>query len=329
VNKLLRAGISVALLSWIAWKTDWNRFSEAFVHMRFELWLAGVGFFVLAQMASAFRWNLFARALGFDRSFRHLAGFYFIGAFFNLILPTSVGGDVVRAWYLDGRSGRRLKSFLSVFLDRLSGLAILLAMACSGVLLSPVPLEPWITWSVWGVTGGTAVFLLLLVPMSRWFKLGAERVEQVRMALGLARQPRLVLATSVLSLVVQTCNVVIVWLIAVALQADAPASFFWVLVPMVSLLTMLPISVNGMGVREVSTALMLAPYGVERDMALTLSLLWFAVYFVVSLAGGSVYLLGRFPRPADPALATEGVLPHGSLGDHPDQGRARQPRKAA
>ena len=71
-----------------------------------------------------------ARSLEFERPLRHLVGYYFIGMYFSLLLPTSVGGDVVRAWYLDGGTRRRLGAFATVFLDRLSGLIVLLAMAC-------------------------------------------------------------------------------------------------------------------------------------------------------------------------------------------------------
>jgi uncharacterized membrane protein YbhN (UPF0104 family) len=71
------------------------------------------------------------------------------------------------------------------------------------------------------------------------------------------------------------------------------------MVPMVTLLTLLPISLNGMGVREAGTILFLAPLGVARSTALSLAVLWFAVFTTASLLGGAVYLFGRFPKPEE------------------------------
>ena len=82
---------------------------------------------------SSLRWRLMARAQGFDGSPLRYVGYYFIGMFFNLALPTSVGGDVVRVWYLAGHdgagpaSGRRLAALVSVLADRVNGVVVLVA----------------------------------------------------------------------------------------------------------------------------------------------------------------------------------------------------------
>jgi hypothetical protein len=123
-------------------------------------------------------------------------------------------------------------------------------------------------------------------------------------------------------------------------DAPVPASFYWILVPMVSLLVMVPVSVNGMGVREWALAIFLAPLGVTGGAAVSLAWLWFAVYTCAGLVGGLVYLAtghrlsaagshqlmadGRGPE-ADPERRAD----HGTVGNHSDQGRAGQPRAAA
>jgi len=330
LNKALRLGVSAVLLSWVAWHTHWDQVSQAFAQLRVELWMTAIGTLVLTQVASAARWQLLARPLGFERPLWQYTGFYFIGMYFNLLLPTSVGGDVVRAWYLDGRSGRRLAAFVAVFLDRLSGLLVLLAMACVAVALCPLELPAWIPRSVW-CTAGCAVAGLALLPLAaRRSKHARLRASQLHSALDTLRCPRLLAATTLLSLVVQAANVLVVWLVGTAIGAEVPGAFYWILVPMISLLTLLPISVNGMGLREGGMALFLAPLGVGEGTALTLSLMWFAVITAASLAGGFVYLFGRFPRPEAPAdLADEVQADEGSIGGDPDQGRKGQFKTAA
>lgn len=310
--------MSVTLLGWLAWRTDWQQVGEAFARLRLDLWLAAGALYVASQFVSSLRWQLLARPLGLQRPYGHHVGFYFIGMYFNLFLPTSVGGDVIRAWYLDGGSGKRLAAFLSVFADRLSGLLMLLALACGAVLCSPIALPLWVQLCVWGAALAAVlgfVSLPLLAHWTRRFNRARRLMEGVRLYL---TQPALLASTTFLSLVVQAANVLIVWLIGLAIDAPVPASYYWIMVPMVTLLTLLPVSLNGMGVREGGMVLFLAPLGVGEGIALSLAFLWFLACTSVALVGGAVYLLGRFPRPKGP-LDDETVR-----GDS-DQGRTGQP----
>jgi uncharacterized membrane protein YbhN (UPF0104 family) len=315
---------SVALLAYLGWRVDWQRMAEMLRQVRLELCLLAVGLYLVTQVVSSIRWKMLARPLGFQRPLTHFASFYFIGMFFNLVLPTTVGGDVVRACYLDAGSGRRLAAFLSAFVDRLSGLLVLLCMACVAVCFCPAGAPRWLPWSVWGSAGAGVLGLCVLPrvtsflkPGSRLHRLGTE----VPQAMRLAARPGPLL----LSGFVQAANVVIVQLVGQALGADVPARYYWVLVPMVSLLTMMPISLNGMGVREGAMVLFLAPMGVSYDAAISLSFVWFGVVTFTSLSGVFFYLFGRFPRYPRFEVQTH----DGSVGHHPDQGRTRESKTAA
>jgi uncharacterized protein (TIRG00374 family) len=332
------------MLGWLAWRTDWGQVVQVFLHLRLELWLVAVGLYLLAQVVSAARWRLFAQPLGFQSSLRRFISLYFVGMYFNLLLPTSIGGDVVRAWYLDGASGRRLPAFLSVFVDRLSGLLILLALACVADLLCPIPMPGWIGASVWA-TAGSAALSLMLVPaatrlMGGWEPEIAEgtahhtgsrtplsALRHLTFALSqslalLVSRTRLLFSTTVLSLLVQGISVMILWLICRAIGTPVPASYCGIVVPMVTLLTLLPVSLNGMGVREGGMVMFLAPLGISSAAALSLALLWFSVFMAASLFGAAVYLFGNFTQP--------GERTHGpSIGRDPDQGRAGQLEAAA
>jgi uncharacterized protein (TIRG00374 family) len=283
------------------------------------------------------RWQRLARPLGFGQRLRAYLGYLFVGNFFNLLLPTSVGGDVVRAVALDAGSGRRTTALLSVLLDRLSGLLVLLALACVAALAYPLPLPLWAALAVGGAAGG-AILGLAVLPAStrflarldvtgrgRWHGLLAK-VRNVAASLGEAfgvyrGRPRLMAAAGLLSVLVQIAGVVQVWLLGRALGLDVPVGVFGVAVPMVALLTLLPVSVSGMGVREAGMVLFLQPAGVAAGPAVTVAFLWFCVQTAGGLAGAGVYLFGRGPRPE---------VRHGAaVGDHPRQGRAGQPRAAA
>jgi uncharacterized membrane protein YbhN (UPF0104 family) len=330
VNKRLRLAITLALLALVAYRTDWVKFGDAFANLRIELWLAALGVLLGAQVISAWRWQILARPFGFERSVGQLLNYYFIGMYFNLLLPTSVGGDVVRAWYLDGGAGQRALAFVAVFVDRFSGLLVLLCFGCVGVLVSPAGLPSWIPAFVWATTAAAVLTIAVASCLAGRGQRLAGRFAKVRLALGVLRSPRVFAGSTLLSLGVQAGNIILVWLVGLALGAEVPFGYYWVVVPMVTLLTMLPVSVNGMGVRENAMVVFLAPLGVPDSTATPLALLWFLVFLVASLAGGLVYLLGRFERPAATAPVHR-VLESDdeSIRDRADQGRTRQYRAAA
>jgi uncharacterized protein (TIRG00374 family) len=366
VSKRLRLAASVALLGFLAWRTDWRRVADAFAHLRLEAWLLALGVYALAQLLSSMRWQLLARPLGFREPLGRFLSYYYIGMFFNLLLPTSVGGDVVRAWYLDGKSGRRLPAFVSVFADRVSGVTVLLVLTLVAVAVCPLTLPGWLLAASAATAGGLLLALAALFVISRrqiancelqianWkmkeqnHKSWRARFANLQFSIcnfqfAILPDRRLLLSTTLLSLVVQLANVLVVWLIGLSLGMTVPGSYYLILVPMVTLVTLLPISVNGMGVREAAVIVMLKPLGVDPSTALTLSFLWFAVYAVPSLGGVLFYLLGRFPRFDGSEKGTGPVIlgvpsPFPSREVRPDdesvrgdsdQGRARQPGAAA
>jgi uncharacterized membrane protein YbhN (UPF0104 family) len=326
-----------ALLAVLAWRLEWGRLGAAFAGLRLGPWLLAVAAYLLAQAVSSRRWQLLAAPLGFGGAWPRYLAHYFVGLFFNLALPTSVGGDVVRAWYLAGAEGRRSAALLSVFADRASGLAVLVALACVAALCSPVPLAPWLAATV-AALGAAALLgvaaLPLLPALLERAPAGTEKLRRLAEAWrAYLRRPGLLLRVTVLAAGVQAANVVLLWLIGAGLGLAVPFAYYGVLMPLVALLTLLPLSVNGMGLRELGTVALLAPLGVPPEQAVALALLQFAAFAAAGLAGGAFYLFDRLPaNEARASLGGAGVEERSDaepVGGDPDQGRARQPPAAA
>ncbi|MSU78767.1 MAG: flippase-like domain-containing protein [Gemmataceae bacterium] len=330
MNKYFRIGISAVLLTFIGWQTNWSDVGAKFASLRVELWFAAVAVLMCTQLFSAKRWQMFTRRLHFPVGYWRCTAYYFIGTYFNLLLPTSVGGDVMRVLYLDNKSGRKLAALASVFLERLNGLLVLIALGCVGVLVSPLPLPIWIHATVWSVAGCATLGVLALpiAATSKW--LPDPRRHQLQTVVGLMKLPRVWTLATAMSILVQVFGVISVWLIGQALNLNLPFTYCCILSPMVSLLTLLPISVNGMGVREVGTIVFLAPLGIDADSAKTLAFLWFAVNVAVSLSGGLVYLAGTAPKSnKDEVSQSPEVNDDGSVDRYPDQGRTGESKAAA
>ncbi|CAN5564378.1 lysylphosphatidylglycerol synthase transmembrane domain-containing protein [soil metagenome] len=322
MGKILRFTVSAALICWLAWRTDWTSLGQALAQARFGLWWLAAGLYLASQGVSALRWQLLAQPLGFQRTFGEYTRMYFIGMFFNLFLPTSVGGDVMRAWQLQAGGERKLHALLSVFIDRASGLFVLLCLGVCGVLASPVELPPMVRNTVY-LTGLGALLGGVGAIAATFFGQRFARVRKLSAAIHLyLANPGLAVSSTLLSLVVQGTNVAVVWILSLALNLDVPLGYFVVAVPMVSLMTVLPISLNGIGVREGGMVLFLSPLGVADATAVSLAVLWFMVFTAASLVGGVVYFLSDSSRPKEISHAAV-------VGDYSDQGRAGQSRTAA
>lgn len=337
---------SVVLVGVLAWRIDWRQLAEAFGRLDLRLWAAAMAVCVAGQLVSSLRWQMLAAPLGIHVGYPRYVALYFIGMFFNLVLPTSVGGDVVRAWYLarqgrgPGEPPRRAAAFLSVLAERGSGLAMLVVMACVAGLLVPVALPRWMV-TVLIVLGGGFLAGLACLPFLGWLErlplIGHRLVPLVAGARTYLSRPGLLAVAALLSVVVQVGSVVQVWLIGVGLGLDVPMTYFAVVVPLVTLMTLAPVSVNGMGLRELGLVVLLAPLGVAAAPAVTLSLLLFALTVVTSLAGAGFYLAGSYPRfsaaQADRSLPADDRPEEGSdadaIGGGADQGREGQPAAAA
>ena len=272
---------------------------------------------------------MLSRVQGFSGSQLRYLGYYFIGMFFNLVLPTSIGGDMLRTWYLVTREGaaipkerRQAAGFLSVTGDRLNGLLALIGVAVIAALCCPTPLPPWILWIVRGLSIAALVGLAA-VPWAGPLLASRPRLRWLAQAPLYVKDPKTMFFATLLSFVVQGANVLLAWLMGAALGLPVPPAYYGVLAPLVTLVSLLPISLNGMGLRELATVVLLHPFGVNGGAAVTLAVLTFAVYTAASLPGSAVLLLGRFPR-------FEEVRPDDdAIGGDSDQGRTRQPPAAA
>jgi hypothetical protein len=291
-RKWLRALVTVALLTFLACKADWPELGRIMTQVSAVSVAWALLIYAAAQVVSTIRWAALASRLGVSMPMTQYLRLYCIGMFCNLFLPTSVGGDVVRALRLGALSGRHGEAAASVLADRLSGLGILLLLASLALVMVPAGIPEWLRWTIWSTTvlaaaGALACYRLpasvARFPGVRWI---FESINVLFDHTGVG------LLTILLSLVVQGLNVVLVWVLGVSLGLPVPAAFYWVLVPTVSLVTMLPVSLNGMGVREGCTVVLLLPFGVTTSQGITLAVLWFIVMSAISLTGAAFYLAG-------------------------------------
>jgi glycosyltransferase 2 family protein len=307
VKVAVTAALYVAVFYRIDLTTIWARLQTA----RLEWVALGVVAYAGGQWLSAWRWWLLLRPVSLAVPYLRMVAFYFIGMFFNIFLPTIVGGDAVKAILLARETGAPARATMSVFMERNVGLFALLTIATAAAFVAP-PVEVRgfnLLQLTLLVLAGFIVanivlanrpayrlvdYLVAMTPLSRIRSRAASLYDAI-VPYREARWRGVVLAATAQSFLFQGVVILVVFLNAKALGLSVPVAALAVFVPLISLAGMLPLSVNGLGIREALYLLLFGRIGVPADAAVSMALLYFAVTLAASLPGGIVYALQRGP----------------------------------
>ena len=319
IRGVVQIAISVALLTIILRQVNWGEVRNAL--RRIELgWLAlAWGMFILGVIVRAARWQTLLNALGVRRSLRELSAWYFVGGFFNVVLPTGFGGDAVRVAELAQDTQRLDLAVNSVVVDRYLGLMVLLAMGLLGGLAAPGVAPAAVVWLTAGLfLAGLIAAAALAMP---WWDDLAARPGLLGKTVSFLRLPSLAEAVRpydrktlgralVISLIFNILQ--IGWNVALArgLNIQAPLMSFFIFVPLTAVALLLP-AFGGLGVREMTYARLFDSIGVPQAQAVALSLSVYAITVATGLLGGLIYLFGGIRRArAKPAGGPDLPMAH-------------------
>lgn len=298
---ILKILVSAGLIAYFITKIDMTVLLEAISRAKLGWLVVGMLMYPFAQTVCTIRWQHIALALGIRKDLRSMVSLYFIGMFFNLFLPTSIGGDIARGLYLTSDPGQKRTSFLSVIVERGTGVLSMLILA-SATMLSPygATLPPWLRF---GFPLLSVCFFAFLWILPLIFQNTRTRVRQlISQDLDILwKEPRVVVIGICWSMLFDTIAVVIHACIARALSLDIPLPYHFITLSLASLSSMLP-SFNGIGVRDGVYIYLLSLAGVSSTHGLLFSFLWFLTMAASSSIGCIVYLV-RGLSPTHPAPA--------------------------
>jgi uncharacterized membrane protein YbhN (UPF0104 family) len=300
LSLVLRLVFTVALLAYALRGVDWSNFATLLLQADWWWWAAGMATALLVQAVAGVRWAALARPLGFDFPRRFFVWRFFEGMFFSLCLPSSIGGDVIKAYRVGDTTPRRLLAGCSVLADRLTGLSALAVLGGAALAARKYDLSLPVTLVVAAglLAVALAVFLLAVSFLDRivaWLPEGSRAGGFLSQLLPYQRQPSLIAKAVAWSFVVQAGGAVGVALSARALGVDQPLSLWFSVVPLVALVMVLPISIGGFGIRENAMTFLLSEEGVPSDRAVGVALLWGLSTIIIGLVGGVLFLLDRSP----------------------------------
>jgi uncharacterized protein (TIRG00374 family) len=311
IAKLL---VSVALLVYLLRGVDLQRLWTA-VRQASWLWLtAALALYFLMLAVSTWRWSLLLQAQGVVVQSSRLLGSFLVATFFNNFLPSNIGGDVIRISDTAPAARSRTLAATIVAVDRILGLLALVLIAALGAtitreMLPPLehgsagPLSPWLLWI--GFTLGAGVLLQAFITPQTvlWLcrplrLLHAEwvdaRLARITQTLERFRTSPVALAGGALGAIAVQA-ILVAFYVAIAYSMRIPVSpwHLAVIVPISFVVQMLPISMNGFGVREATFVSYFALLGLPAEAALLISFVGAALIMLWSLAGAAVYMARR------------------------------------
>jgi len=271
---------------------------------------AAAALFLFSSLVGSWLWGRLLRAQGVPIPYRKVAAYYFVGLFFNNFLPSNVGGDIARITDAARHSGRVSPVFSATLMDRLIGV---LSISFLAVLASIVAFPKLRLYGVYAAL--LAVFLISLGAFVSVFHrrvlhafewpfraVGAhsvaDAIERVFDDLHAFRhQGSALLAAFLASTIVQISRIYVHYLVGLSLGVRIAAGYYFLFVPVLAALVSLPISLNGLGIREGASVVLFTLAGLTREQAFSVPFLTYLVSLVISLLGGLIFL-SRPPRRA-------------------------------
>jgi glycosyltransferase 2 family protein len=309
----LKLSVSIVLLMVLFSRIDvaslWATARKASLPWLLVALLIHVGTVIVAT----WRWHLLLAAQGVRVTTRRLFGSYLVASFFNNFLPSNIGGDVIRIRDTARHAGSKTLATMVILVDRGFGLMALVLIAALGATAAgrvhPAALPIWPVW-LWAgfllcaAASAPAVFApdgfgRLLQPLTvfhpEWV---GERIDTLTGALSRFReQPAALAGCFGGAIVVQAAMVVFYYVVAYGLHLNLAFTDIAVIVPISMVVQMLPVSVNGFGVREATFSFYFQRIGQPIESALLMSLVGQMLVILFSLSGAGVYVWrSRHPR---------------------------------
>jgi uncharacterized membrane protein YbhN (UPF0104 family) len=309
ISVALKATISAALIGWLLHRTDIAPVAARFGRTDIILVVAAIAVMMGQLLATAWRWQLIGRTMGMPLGGDETVRLTLIGQFFSQTLPSAIGGDAVRAWALARRGVPTGKAAGSVLADR--GIALLVLVGLVGATwpllharVSDPALRGAVAMLVTGTGCGLALFLVFQARLSAVLGHVHALHPLASIAQDIARiltQVRAIVPIVTVSVVVHLGVIASAWLLARALTIEVSFLDCLVLIPPIVLVTTLPISIGGWGVREGAAVLAFGYVGVPAADALALSVAFGLTQIAVGLPGGALWLgRGRTPSTRGP-----------------------------
>jgi len=316
---VVAAGIAWAI-AWVSRADRWQGLAEAFSRMDLLPFVAALLIFVGGQFIVAYRWRLLLKTQKIEMDLATAVRLHFLGLFYNNFMPSSVGGDLLRAWYITKHTDKKFEAALSVFVDRIIGLAgtVIIAVVFYAVFLGGDGMALDFGGANWSMNRlgwhGRAICWAVIVAacglgVTAVSKRGRRLLAGAWMrtrnwVLALARKltraiviycasPATIVVVFGLTIVMQIAVITGFWFVGRDLGIEAGIEYYYVFFALSWILGVVPISIGGAVIVEgVLAGLFVKFAGVGVAPAVALALSQRIIWMVGSVPGAVIHLLG-------------------------------------
>jgi uncharacterized protein (TIRG00374 family) len=303
----LRIAVSLLIFVVLLRSISWATLLETLLHAQHTVLLMGLTIGVLCNIFSAYTWHSLLRAEHIKMDLARCINLYLVGLAFSHLLPSSMGGDVAKAYYSGRESGNVAGATSAVLLSRIVGFLGMLLMLLPSLWIWHRAFTPGIIISCLGsslllltLIGSMLAFSLLLPRLSQrfqshkwmqhhWVKTALEIGQALSKS---AQQPGTMLGACGFTLLFWLASFLNYYAYASAIGIHIPLYAYIVAIPFTSMVALLPFSINGFGLKEGALVFVLATMHVPGEKALLLALLMDVQILFLGLIGAGIYLSG-------------------------------------
>lgn len=304
--------ISAGLIILLIWKISPAKISRYIKDIDPFLLTAALLIFLLSSFLGAVQWYILLKKSELNLSFSKVLNLYFVGLFFNNFLPANVGGDAYKIFDVSRMGNDPYKVFAITLLDRIFGIfgLCILALVSSLILLPSGDIGNIRIYILFfaAIVGGILILMLnrrlarllrkILTRIKLW-NIG-ERLDLIFNQLGGLRDIKFLMTKIVLlTLSIQFLRIMTHVIVGKSIGMEMSIwiyLYFFVFVPLLGIIMILPVSINGLGVREGAGVLLFTSVGILAEQALLVEFLTYTVMVTVSLSGGILFLRRNIGR---------------------------------
>ena len=297
---LLKIVVSLGLISILVSQVDFNEIINILINVNLTMIICAIVLLTIQVFIAATRWKFVLKCQKITLDYKNTLQILWSGLFFNQAMPSSVGGDVIRGYYLKAQGITLGRATIGVLMDRLFGMVgLVLLVLISLPLLFELVNDPIARTGVLLISLGIS-FALLLIFFTDKLPGNFSHLRVIRVFYSLSQDGRRCITKRyngpiiiVISVLIHLISVVAVITIAIGLELNIDWGGFLLIVPLVGLMMVVPISIAGWGVREGAMVVGFGYLGVASEAALALSILYGLSMLLVALPGGVVWAFKR------------------------------------
>lgn len=302
ISRIAISFIAIGLIVYFLHDKIESAFSILLTQVEWRWFAIALILYVAANLLQAIRLLIILKVHQIHMTVKESFYLNFVGLFFNLFLPSAVGGDIVKAYYAYKHSGKKIESTSAVIQDRLTGFLALMTLAVIALAIYSRELNDAHVERIIFLFLGIFLFLFLFVSSKRFarkFKFLAhlipslhwrQRLHDLYHALYDYKKHKLILFGSIgLSFVIQSAFILVHYFTALSLGANISIWIFFLLVPVIAIASMAP-SLGGLGVREAGVIFFFSRF-MSSDRALALSLLLDLLIYGFSFLAGLIFAI--------------------------------------